>query len=135
MEDLLIALLSGVAELLGEVVLQFVGEALTAFIVRSFRNVVGESLDVGTMLAALGYLLLGFAYGGLSVIAFPHPLIHPTRIHGASLVISPIITGLIMARIGLVRRRNNKDVVRVESFRYGFALALGVAIIRFLYVR
>jgi len=135
MEDLLLALLSGVAELFGEVVIEVVGEALTALIFRSFRNVFGESMAFGAILAALGYLVLGVAYGGLSVILLPHPLIHPTRFHGASLVISPIITGLIMAQIGLVRRRNDKDVLRVESFGYGFTLALGVAIIRFLFVR
>ncbi|MGA2048200.1 MAG: hypothetical protein ABSG96_10935 [Terracidiphilus sp.] len=135
MEELLVALLAGIAELLGEVLIELVAEALTAFVVRAFRSVFGESMAFGTILAALGYLMLGAVFGGLSVIILPHPLIHPTRIHGASLVISPIVTGLIMAQIGLVRRRNDKDVLRIESFGYGFTLALGAAIARFLFVR
>ena len=135
MEDLLLALLSGIAEVFGEALIELVGEALTTLFIRSIRNVVGESIPIGTILAALGYLILGVAYGGVSVILLPHPLIHPTRFHGASILVSPTITGLVMAQIGLVRRRNDKDVIRIESFGYGFTLALGVAVIRFLFVR
>ena len=135
MGDLLLLLRAGAAELVGEVLVEFIGDALAAFALRAFRRFVGESIPVGTVLAAFGYLVIGFAYGAASVILLPHPLFHPTRIHGASLLISPIITGLIMAQIGLVRRRNEKDVVRVESFGYGFTLAFGAAIIRFLFVK
>ena len=135
MGDLLLLLLAGAAELVGEVLVEFIGDALAAFALRAFRRFVGESMHIGTVLAAFGYLVLGLVYGAASVILLPHPLFHPTRIHGASLVISPVITGLIMAQIGLVRRRNDKDVLRVESFGYGFALALGTAIVRFFFAR
>jgi hypothetical protein len=134
MEDLFLALLSGAAELLVEVVFQVAGEAFIALIIRSIRNVFGESKAISPVLAALGYLLLGVVCGVVSVLLFPHPLIHPSKIHGISLLISPVVTGLIMLQMGLVRRRKGKDTVRIESFGYGFTFALGVALIRFLFV-
>ena len=135
MEDLLLAILSGAAELLIEVVFQVIGEAFIALIVRSIRNVVEESKAISPILAAFGYLLLGIACGVVSVLLFPHALVHPSKFHGISLVISPVITGLIMSQMGLMRRRRGKDPVRIESFGYGFTFALGVAVIRFLFVR
>jgi hypothetical protein len=132
MEDLFLAILSGAAELLIEVVLQIIGEALIALIVRSIRNLVEESKAVSPILAALGYLLLGAACGVGSVLLFPHALVHPSKFRGISLVISPVITGLIMSLTGLMRRRRGKDAIRIESFGYGFTFALGVAVIRFL---
>jgi len=135
MEALVLLVLAGAAELFAEVLFELLGEELTALAVRFFRKLVGESKAIRPILAAVGYLLIGVAYGALSVGFYRRPLIHPTRSHGASLVISPVITGLIVARIGLVRKRNDKDVVRVESFQYGFSLAFGVAAVRFLFAR
>jgi len=135
MEDLVLLVLAGAAELFAEVLFELLGEELTALAVRLIRKVVGKSVAILPILAILGYFLLGAAYGALSVGFYPHPLIRRTKFHGASLVISPVITGLIMARIGLVRKRNDKDVVRVESFQYGFSLALGAAAVRFLFAK
>jgi hypothetical protein len=86
-------------------------------------------------LAAAGYLLLGFACGAGSIFIFPHPFIHPSKIHGFSLLVSPILTGLIMAQVGLVRRRKDQREVRIESFWYGFTFAFGMALVRFLFVQ
>jgi hypothetical protein len=79
--------------------------------------------------------LLGVACGAVSVFFFPHPLIHPSKIHGISLLVSPVITGLIMAQVGLLLRRKDKNAVRIESFWYGFTFALGMAFIRFIFIR
>jgi len=71
----------------------------------------------------------------LSVLIFPHPLFHPSRIHGISLLISPVIAGLLMALLGSTLRKRGKKVVRLESFGYGFAFAFGMALIRLIYAR
>jgi hypothetical protein len=81
------------------------------------------------------HLLLGAACGVGSVLLFPHALVHPSRFHGISLVVSPVITGLIMSQTGLMRRRKGKETIRIESFGYGFTFALGVAVVRFLFVK
>jgi hypothetical protein len=135
MEDLILALLSGTTEILIEVIVQFIVEVFIALIIRSIRNLAGESRAIDPTLAALGYLLLGAACGAGSVILFPHPIILPSKVHGISLVVSPVITGLIMSQIGLLHRRKGEDAVRIESFGYGFTFAFGVAVVRFVFVR
>jgi hypothetical protein len=133
MDELIFALLSAIAEILAEVLLEVALEAIAATIFRSIRNLVAESNAISPVLATAVYLLLGTGFGVLSIF-FPHALIHRSRFHGVSLVVSPVLTGLIMSQVGLVLRRKGKDSVQIESFGYGFTFALGVAIIRFFFV-
>lgn len=135
MEELFFALLSGVAELLIEVIFEFASEAFFALITRSLRNLFGEARAVNPFLAAICYFVLGAACGAGSVFAFPHPLVHRSRVHGVSVLVTPIITGLIMSKIGLARRRKGQDSVQLETFGYGFTFALGLALVRLFFVR
>ncbi len=130
MEDFLLMFV----DLLFEVLIQVVGEAILGMIVRSSRNAIKKSEPISPVLAAVGYLVLGAACGVVSIFFFPHPLIHPSRIHGISLLVSPVITGLIMAQVGLLLRRKDKNTVGIESFWYGFTFAFGVALIRFIFI-
>jgi len=86
-------------------------------------------------LAIPGHLLLGGIFGFLSILLFPHPLMHPTRFHGISLLLSPILTGLFMSLIGAAIRRRAKTSIRIESFGYGFLFAFGMAMIRLIFAR
>jgi hypothetical protein len=135
MDEVFLALLSAAAELLFEVFFQVVVEAIVALIVRSIRNVFEVSNPVNPIPAAIGYLLLGVAFGIASLRLFPHPLVHSSKFHGISMVVSPVITGLVMSQVGIVLRRKGKQAVRIESFGYGFIFALGLAIIRFFFLR
>jgi hypothetical protein len=130
MEELLLAML----EILGEVFFEIAAEAVADFILRSVRNLIGESKAISPILAAAGYLILGIGFGILSAFLIPHPLMHRSKFHGASLVVSPVLTGLIMSQVGRMLRRRGKAPLQLESFWYGFSFALGVAIIRFLFV-
>jgi hypothetical protein len=104
-----------------------------------FSRSVGEKIKdfpVGSpILALMGYLVLGVGVGFGCYLAFPHPLVPPSKVHGISLLISPLITGLVMAQVGAVIRRKGKSSVRIESFAYGFTFAFGVALVRFFMVR
>jgi hypothetical protein len=135
MEEALLALLSAAADLLFEVLLQVVLGAIVALIVRSFQNVFEESSSINPGLAAVGYLLLGFAFGTATLFVYPHSVFHPSRFHGISLAISPLVTGLVMSQVGTLLRRKGKQAVRIESFGYGSAFALGWALIRFIGVK
>jgi len=132
MEDVFLALISAVAELLLEVLFQVVLEAIVALIVRSLQNALEQSNRIHPALAAVGHLLLGLAFGFASLLVYPHPLFHPSKFHGVSLLISPLITGLVMSQVGSALRRRGKQSVRIESFGYGFAFALGWALVRFV---
>jgi hypothetical protein len=135
MEELFAILLSGVAEIVIEVLFQVAIEIIVALVERSVRNVSSASHAISPILAALGYLLLGVVSGVVSVLLFPHPFVHPSKIHGISLVVSPVVTGLVMSQVGALLRRKGKKTVRIESFAYGFMFALGLVIIRLAYVR
>jgi hypothetical protein len=47
------------------------------------------------------------------------------------MLVSPVIAGLVMSLIGSVLRKRDKNVVRIESFTYGFVFAFGMAAVRF----
>jgi hypothetical protein len=135
MEELLLALLYGIAETLLECLGELALGAIADLFVRSIRNLVAESKAINPSLAALGYFLLGAGSGALSVLILPHPLLHPSPVHGVSLVVSPLLTGLAMSQVGLALRRRGKQAIRIESFGYGFTFALGMAIVRFIFVK
>ena len=118
-----------------EFLIELAGEATFSLLLLQTREVFVVSREVNPVLAALGYVLLGMATGGVSVFLFPHPLIHPSRIHGISLLVSPVLTGLVMSRIGAALRRYGKHPTQIESFGYGFAFAFGMALVRYLVVK
>lgn len=80
--------------------------------------------------SAFAWGLLGVAVGAMTVAIFPHPLFHGSRFHGVSLIISPILAGVVMSTIGAALRRRGKRVVQIESFPYAFAFAFGMALVR-----
>lgn len=84
--------------------------------------------------AILKFTLLGLALSFVSVLVLPHPFVHPSKFHGISLLISPVITGLIMGFIGRTVRRRGKAPVQIESFAYGFTFAFAFALVRLLMV-
>jgi hypothetical protein len=105
---------------------------------RRFRFVPVRRLSLGKTnppITILKFTLLGLALSFVSILVLPHPLVHPSKFHGISLLISPLITGLIMGFIGRTIRRRGKIPVQIESFAYGFTFAFAFALIRFLMVR
>lgn len=134
MEDLLAALLYGLFELFAEVILEFLCEAFFSLLVRVIRSVFDGVDAENPVLAAIGYLLFGLVAGVVSFFLFPYHLVRPSRFHGISLLISPFVTGLIMSQIGAFLRRRERTTVQIESFVYGFAFALGIAIIRLAFI-
>jgi len=86
MEDFLLALASGILDILVEAFFQVALEAIVALFTRSIRNLFAESNIISPILAALGYLLLGLAAGAVTVLLFPHRLVPPSKIHGTSLI-------------------------------------------------
>lgn len=124
-----------ILELLLEALLEFGLSALVAGVYRSVRHFWVSARRGNPIAAAVLLVIVGFALGFLSILIFPHPLVHPSKLHGISLLISPLLAGLAMAAVGRGVRRRGRTPVRIESFGYGFAFAFAVALIRFLMVR
>jgi hypothetical protein len=140
MENTLLELLGLVLELIFEVGIEItLGEGVAwasrarrRFHMRPWLRATVGHTDV--VLATLMFTLLGLGLGFLSALVIPHSLFHPSKLHGISLLISPLITGLFMGLIGRSVRRRGRSTVRIESFGYGFTFAFALAFIRFLLV-
>jgi hypothetical protein len=64
----------------------------------------------------LKFTLLGLALSFVSILVLPQPLVRPSKFHGISLLISPVVTGLFMGFIGRTVRRRGRNTVQIESF-------------------
>jgi hypothetical protein len=115
--------------------LQIFAEAVFDLIARAIAAVFQNSEIRNRSIASVGYALLGLFAGAASIFLLPHPLFHPSRVHGISLLISPVLTGALMAIIGSMLRRQGRETVRIESFTYGFIFAFGMALVRLLFTK
>jgi hypothetical protein len=140
MEDLLGELLGFILEIFLEVLIQVVFEAGVAAASRAPRRfrivpLLRVILSPTTpALKTLKFTFLGLCLGAVSLLILPHPLAHSSKFHGISLLLSPVITGLVMGLIGRIVRRRGKIPVQIESFAYGFTFAFAFSLIRFLMV-
>ncbi len=131
MFEILEGLLEIIVEVLLDAALEFAAESIVASIGRGLAKISSESAFENPIVAAVGYVLLGGLAGALSLIFFSHPLVHRSRIPGLSMILSPLLTGLGMSLVGSTLRKRNKRAMRIESFGYGFAFALGMSAVRF----
>lgn len=134
MEDFLLGLLGFIFELLIDAGFELILGEIVAGAYRSARRFRVTARRGNTMLATAILVLIGLALGFVSAIIFPHPLIHPSKLHGVSLLISPLLTGFGMSAIGRGVRRRGRIPVQIESFAYGFTFAFAFALIRLLVV-
>lgn len=135
MEDFLFGLLGFIFELSLESLDEIAFSAIVAVVQRLFRRFRVTSRRGSPIIATAILILVGLMLGFTSVLVLPHALVHPTKLKGISLLISPAITGLVMAAIGRGVRRRGRVPVRIESFGYGFAFAFAFALSRILIVR
>ena len=116
-------------ELLGEFLLQVVGELLIEMGLHSLAEPFKRPPN--PWLAALGYALFGLIAGGLSVLVVSHNLV-PEGWRVANLVLTPLAVGGLMACMGAWRARRGQTLFRIDKFVCGYLFALGVAVVRFV---
>ena len=126
-------LLNIIFEFLLEFILQIVGEVLVEVALQRFSRAAWVRKTLNATLAGLMYFGLGLITGWLSIMIFPHSFIRSSRLHGISLLITPLLAGSTMACVGWMRRRQGKLVIQLDSFAYGFLFAFGMALVRFLF--
>ena len=95
--DLLELLLGFLLEIFLEFVVEVVAEAIIVFLLTIVSEAISPDELRRPVMAGLGYLFLGSVIGGLSLVWFPVPLIHPSRFHGIGLIVSPVLAGLLMS--------------------------------------
>src|ERR1700688_774727 len=100
MEELLAGILGAIFEFLFEALLEVLLEIGADLLSRALRRLFVSSRRSGPALSTLVFVVAGIVAGFSSMLIFPHPLVHPSRFHGISLLISPVASGLVMALIG-----------------------------------
>ena len=126
-------LLNIIFEFFLEFVLQIVGEIFVEVGLQKFSGAAWAHENFNATLAVLMYFGLGVITGWLSMKIFPHSFVRSSRLHGISLLITPLLAGFTMACVGWIRRRQGKLVIKLDSFAYGFLFAFGMALVRFLF--
>jgi len=120
-------ILSVVAEVLLNGVVELVLEIATRLIPESWR----QKLD-RAFLAAIFWALLGAALGGLSLQILPSMLIADEEKRIVTLVVAPLVVGLVMTTVGALRRRRGEALVRLDTFAFAWLFAFAFTGVRYL---
>jgi hypothetical protein len=129
--EIIFELLLGLAQVVAELLLQFVFELLGGILISSLREPFRRPEPVHPVLAAFGYALLGGIAGIISLWLFPSVLIEKEWLRIVNLIVTPLAAGAAMAALGAWRRRRDKPVIRLDRFGYGFLFALAMSGVRF----
>jgi hypothetical protein len=123
-------MIEAIFEILGEFLLQVLGEALVELGFHSLAEPFQKPPN--PWLAAMGYALFGAILGGLSLLVFPNNLVpEPWRL--VNLFATPIAVGGLMVAMGAWRARRGQPVLRIDKFAYGYLFALALALVRFFF--
>lgn len=113
-------------ELFGEVLLQVLGELLAEWGVHLTRPAERRRPPHPLL------TLLGVAVGALSLLLLPHPLLSGKGLRLANLVLSPLLSGAVLAWIGHWRARRGSPVPVRNRFMQGLVFAFAMAAVRYV---
>ncbi len=85
--------------------------------------------------ALIGCLIIGAIVGLISYVAYPKRFFNIEYLYGISLVVSPIIVGLVMKVWGEKRLETNKRISVLSTFWGGAIFAFGYSLVRFLLIK
>jgi len=118
-----------ILELLAEIALQIIGEALFEI---GYRGARSASRRMPAIPAALGLAILGGAVGAVSALLVPHRLISWKIAPVISLLVAPAVVGVFLHWFGIWRRRRGHATSHLATFYGGASFAFGSAVARYL---
>ncbi len=125
-------------ELLLQLILDIVGQIIFEIAAglgwESLKNAVRRERKSNPALAWIGHFLLGLIAGTLSLLIISERIFARPTFPGVSLLLSPLGTGVIMELIGDLWLKRGKDRPVLFSFGAGAIFALGMALVRFVYL-
>ena len=133
--EILTEIAGWILQFIGELLLQAIGEALAELLDHSVKEPFRRPRPPHPGLAALGYLTFGAVAGALSVWLVPTLFIKTPWLRLANLALTPLAMGFLMDAIGSWREQREKEVLRLETFAYGFCFAFAMAVVRFAFGR
>ena len=117
----------------GELLLQLLAEFLFHLGFHSLAETVTPREKRNPVLAFFGYVLFGIIIGGLSLVLFPELLLDDKSHSLGNLIVTPILAGLMMNTIGVIRKKQEKNIIRLDSFLFGFIFAFAMGIVRYTF--
>ena len=111
-----------------------IGEVLIELGFRSLGEPFRTRSRAHPVMAAIGIVLLGGVAGGLTSLIWPTRVFRPGPVPGASLVLSPLVTGAMMHRYGDWREDRGGRRSSIATFWGGALFAFSMASVRFLWV-
>ena len=118
---------------LGEFLIEIIGEVLCELGCQYFSSTSFNRVKSHPVVSFIGYCILGAIAGAISLFILPHQLISSETFAIINLLATPILAGIVMCSIGYFRKRKGRNLIRLDSFLYGFAFAFVMAIIRFYF--
>lgn len=120
-------------EILGEFLIQAIGEALMELGLHSLAEPFRRPPN--PWLAALGYALFGAIFGGLSLLIFSQHFPQDGYARWLNLLLTPLAVGGVMVLMGTWRTRRGKERLRINRFFYGYLFALAFAVVRWAFAQ
>ena len=115
-----------------EVFLQIIVELLAETGLRSLSEPFKRPKPLNPILAGIGYAVYGAAAGALSLL-LPRMFGMDLWLRILNLIITPVVCGLLMSRLGQEKEKSGKKTIRMDSFFYGYLFALSLAVVRFIW--
>lgn len=115
-------------EILGELLLQVAFAVLAEFGWRVASAPFRKSPH--PLAAGIGYAIFGTVAGAVSLWAFPHLFVTSRVGQLANVVVTPLLSGAVIAALGAWRRRHDRDTVLLDRFAYAFVFALAMGLVR-----
>ena len=117
-----------------ELFLQAIGEAL----IEGGFHAAGQSFRQRTrahpVVAGVGVILMGAVTGVITSLVWPTRILQPGPVRGLSLIVSPILNGIVMERYGQWREDRGGSRSYIATFWGGALFAFSMALVRFLWV-
>lgn len=120
-------------EILLELVFPLFVEFLAELALHKLRTIPWMRKTGRVVLTAIIYFGVGLIAGVISLLIFPRAFARSSTLPGISLVITPILGGLLMSYIAWFRVRTWDWTIRLETFAYGFLFAFAMTGLRFLF--
>jgi hypothetical protein len=121
-------------EIIVEGLIQVFGELLVELGWETVKEALGRH-NHHPITAAIGFLILGTAIGGVWIWINPNRLVEPGPVRGLNLIASPLLAGTAMHLFGEFRRSRGHSPTNLATFLGGASLAFAIAAVRLLATR
>jgi len=119
-------------EILLEFLLPLIAEIFAELALHKIERVPWMQGTARVIVTAIMYFGVGLVAGFFSLLIFPNAFARSSIVPGISLLITPVLGGVVMSYMAWFRVRTWDRSIRLETFVYGFAFAFAMTLLRLL---